>query len=338
MLDVAKILTGPDRHRFNNVVFFDLDADRVRETQKRIPGAIGFVGDFVDTVLLDDPDDERVLIDRDIILDDQLLPPPTARDDSATRRVMLRRNQHLEFVRRFPFDVVNLDLEEYLFKPKEELPGRVIQALMKVFQWQRKEFIALPKKAPQKLDGFSLMFTTRIGPANLSDNYLQMLRRYIDDNLDRQPELREILKERTGIVDVTRLCEDRFEQFFKFAIPKALAQTLMMEDWYIDSEERLLIYEFARQPDGVEPYTMLHLVFEARRHVPPKELRGPGFVSKAAEAAYQGVVRQIFDGCEILLTEDTIDKPRVQKSLDEIIARRKKYYPDQDQHAPTIEA
>jgi hypothetical protein len=332
MLDVAKVITRSGDRGFNNVFFFDRNRDLVRETLKRIPGAIGFPGDFVSTVLVDDPDEQGLLAERRPLLDQQdpLLAPESAQDDSITRLLQLRLHVHQEFVKCFPFDVINLDLEEYLFKPQEKLPGRLINALRKVFAWQRREFVMPPKKSPQTLTGFSLMFTTRIGPENLSEDYLGMLRGYLEDNICKTPALGELLRAKTGVAEATILQREQFEAFFKLAMPKTLAATLMVEDWCIDPDSGLLIYEFTRTPPGVESYKMLHLVMDVKRHNPPEENRAPGVMSLEATQAYEGVVREIFEKPEIVVAEASIDTTKLEKHLDLIIARRRKYYPDEE--------
>jgi hypothetical protein len=40
--------------------------------------------------------------------------------------------------------------------------------------------------------------------------------------------------------------ESKDQLFFKLAIPKLLAQTLMSQDWYIDADRGITIYEFER--------------------------------------------------------------------------------------------
>jgi hypothetical protein len=330
MLDVAGILGGPEERRFNNVYFFDRNQDLIRETQKRIPGAIGFTGDFVETVLLNDPDDAVRIAERlpHIDQDNSLQPPKDSTDEAAIRKEQLRLNMHRYLLKSFPFDVINLDLEEYLFKPTERLPGRVVNALRKVFEWQRREFHAQSKKSPQTLDGFSLMFTTRIGPRGLGKEYLSMLRSYLEDNILKDPSLSDSLRKRTGFASVSDLEREDFEAFFKLAVPKALAGTLMEEDWYIDPQSGLLVYEFARTPAGVEPYRMLHLVMDVNRHKPRKEQRAPYVVSRDAVSAYSKTVKQIFESAQTILTEGTLDRTKLQTNLDHIIARRKKYCPE----------
>src|SRR5690348_5788354 len=54
MLDVAKIIRQSNNKEFDTVVFFDRGDLEVLETLKRTPGAHGYPGDFVSTVLLED--------------------------------------------------------------------------------------------------------------------------------------------------------------------------------------------------------------------------------------------------------------------------------------------
>src|SRR5436305_14769112 len=61
MLDLAQVVRRSDTGRFDTIFFFDKDQEHVAETTRRIPGAIGFVGDFVDTVLLDDPEEATIV-------------------------------------------------------------------------------------------------------------------------------------------------------------------------------------------------------------------------------------------------------------------------------------
>jgi cytochrome c-type biogenesis protein CcmE len=75
---------------------------------------------------------------------------------------------------------------------------------------------------------------------------------------------------------------------------------------------------------------MLHLVMDVKRHNPPKENRAPGVMSPEATQAYEGIVRQIFQQHEVVIAEGTIDKAKLQEDLNLIIARRRKYYPDEE--------
>jgi hypothetical protein len=318
MLDVAGVIRPSDGGRFDTVVFFDRNARDVLDTQKSIPGAIGFPGDFIQVVLLDDPDEDNLLSDAIATL----LPPVAAEDREATRKKQRLLAQRRAFIRTFPFDVINLDLEEFLFKPSDPLPGRVIKAFRKVMQWQRRGFVVRGRE--YALDAFSLMFTTQIGPPNLSATYLDMLARRVRANLEHDEALRTILAEATGVADVDRLRTADFPAFFKVAVPKIIASLLMEEDWYIEAAPEIAILEFER-PSTSGPYKMLHVVMDVRRHSPSLDHRAPGDVSSVAQESHRQVVRRIFSMPELVVSEETINRSRLEASLEMIKGRRRKY-------------
>jgi hypothetical protein len=325
MLNIAGVIKRSKADKFDTVVFFDKDSDLVQKTQLRIPGAKGFPGDFVKVVLLDDPDDEIVIAGQDA-----LLPLADYSDDLRVRQQQILVAQHKDFVKEFPFDVINLDLEEFLFKPTETLPGRVVNAMRKVFEWQSKSFVTLQNGSEQYLEGFSLMFTTRIGPDNLKEEYLDMLRWYLEDNLQRDETLFPIFQDRTGGIDsVATLQQNNFELFFRLAMPKVLSSILIESDWYVDPEAGITIYEFERTTPGVNPYKMLHLVMDVKRQLPIRVRRPPrAGLAPDVQKAYQTVVHQIFSKGEVTITLENIDKVAIEQSLDRIIAQRRLYYPD----------
>ncbi|MEW6085347.1 MAG: hypothetical protein AB1607_12190 [Chloroflexota bacterium] len=328
MLDVAKVIKPSKAGRFDTVVFFDKTNELVQKTQQRIPGAIGFPGDFVKVVLLDDPDDGIVIAGQD-----SLLPQTNYDDDHRVRQRQILVAQHQGFIRQFPFDVINLDLEEFLFKPSETLPGRVINAMRRVFEWQGRSFVAPQGGSEQYIDGFSLMFTTRIGPENISAEYLNMLRGYVDENLRQDTTLLPLFQERTGGIDnVATLQQENFELFFLLAMPKVLSSVLIETDWYIDPVSGITIYEFERTTPNVEPYRMLHLVMDVKRQLPIRNYRPPrAGLAPEVQQAYQAVVHQIFTRGEQRVTIENIDRARLQAHLDRIIEQRRLYCPDQDQ-------
>lgn len=323
MLDVHNILNPTDRG-FETVVFFDKDQESVIETQTRIPGSIGFVGDFVKLVTAldsdDGPDIERLIEGEGA---DFLASPEAEQDTAAVRGEARDREQLRQFFERFPFDVINLDLEEYVFKPSEELPGRLIKAFRRILTWQQRP-VKISEHNQKLLDGFSLMFTTKIGPRNLPEDYLARLQNRVHENLQRDNDLNGILQGRAGTADVAALREGNFELFFKLAIPKLLAHTLMAQDWYIDPDRAITIYEFERTFEGGS-YKMLHIVMDIKRHVPPRHQRLDGEHSPVAAEAYQNVIRRLFQQAEIVVAEDRLDQVALKASLDEIIKRGDKY-------------
>lgn len=322
MLDVEKVIRPSDDGWFDSVCFFDWDQEYVIETQKRIPGAIGFPGDFTKIVLLDDPEEEQA-VDELAPLESPAGEPDTLETQQKQRDLAQRRN----FIQQFPFDIINLDLEEFLFKPNDPIPGRVVNSLRKIFAWQKRRLSLRSggsQPAPVALDGFSLMFTTQIGPPNLGDDYLGMLVRYLEENIEQDNNLRTMLRDRTQQDDPTALRIANFERFFELAMPKTLLKILMEEDWYVDPESGVTLYEIERQSkDG--PYKILHLVIDVKRQNPPRENRAPGTVADEAAQSYREVVRAIFSNDQTIVTDETIDRDGLQAHLDKVIARGKKY-------------
>src|SRR6266571_4023067 len=194
MLDVANIIRRSSNKEFDTVVFFDRGDLEVLETLKRIPGAYGYPGDFVKIVLLEDPDEEAAV---DAM--ESLAAPPEEPDRAETRERQRRIALRHRLIQEFPFDVINLDLEGYFFAPGDPFPGRLIRSLRKMLEWQK---IPINNGAPagERLDGFSLMFTTQIGPPNLTDDYLTMLRNAIGSGLVRwPPDRRCVVRNRKAI-------------------------------------------------------------------------------------------------------------------------------------------
>ena len=325
MLDVEDVISASKGGRFNTVYFFDKKPEYVVATQKRIPGAIGFTGDFVDVVL--SPDDGQPHMETGNVL----APPPDQQDTSEVRASQRHRSERDAFRSKCPFDAVNLDLEEYLFKPSEQLPGRVVAAMRKLFEWQRRPLLHdNPHWNGRRLSGFSLMFTTRIGPANLSQAYLGALETVVLENLERDEALGEIVRARVGSDDIRVLRHDSFDEFFKLAMPKVIVAILKEEDWYINPDSGLSVIEFDREgPSG--PYKMLHLVMQVCRNNPPQEDRIPGAGDLEATQKYNQSVRNVLASKEVQLSEEDLDTEKLQKSIDLIRARRRKYCPEEEE-------
>jgi len=211
MLDIVNVVRRSNSGKFDTIVFFDRDGDAVTETQKRIPGAVGFTGSFTGVVLAggpepDNPDES-----------DTLASPADVQDTFETRDRQRILNQRDQFVGQFPFDIINLDLEEFAFKPNDPFPGDVVRAIRKVVTWQKRprtmQFGGKLKK--MAIDGFTLMFTTQVGPPNISVEYVEMLRNYLRRNVEEKPERLERLRDRVGIGEIAALEAARFDEFFK---------------------------------------------------------------------------------------------------------------------------
>ena len=325
MLNVAKIIRPSEEEKFDTVVFFDREPDAVLETQKRIPGAIGFPGNFIDVVLANDPA-ANLAEDHDY-----LAPPLDLQDEYATRREQLIHGQRRDFIKTFPFDIVNLDLEEFAFKANDPFPGEVINTLRKLFEWQKARLHAWPNR-PKKsvyLDGFTLMFTTQIGPPNISEEYTDMLRGYLEQNIASHPDLGDVLLQRTGAANVATLQSDHFEDFFKLGVPKVLANLLLEADWYVDADKGITTFAFKRN-SAVGEYTMLHFVMDVKRQTPPRQRRAPNSGHAAgASKAYASVVRRLFTQGDLEVTNELASSIELKPSLEEIRGRRRKYYPEE---------
>jgi hypothetical protein len=316
MLDVAKVIRPSNDGRFDTVVFFDRTAEAVAETQKNIPGSIGFPGDFTTVVLLDDPEEDTV-----VDTEEELKGEREDSNTAETHRRQMLITQRRRFIQLFPFDIVNLDLEEFLLKPNDPLPGKVVNALRKLLSWQRR---SIPGDKGRRIDSFVFMFTTQIGPPNLNEQYLQMLEQYLVQNITTDPELRNLLRQRIGDEAPAELRTRNFAEFFKLAMPKVLAASLRTEDWFIDPEKGIRIYEFGRESrEG--PYSMLHLVMEVRRQEPPADRRAPGQEGRGVAEAYEAVVRQLFRQGATLVSEASIPRATLERDLERIFSRRKKY-------------
>jgi hypothetical protein len=315
MLDVAKIVYPSATGRFDTVVFFDKTNDLVVRTQETIPGAIGFTGQFLNAVLLDDPGHEDAVDDAhplDVLQD--------VTDSRAVRDAQRLREVRRQFIARFPFDILNFDLQEFFFKPNDPMPGRMIRALENVFKWQKLSGTDNQGNSVNVTE-FTLMFTTRIGPANLSEDYLDQLSGCLQSNLAREPALRQAFENRVGHSDFHRLRSETFDLFFLLGMPKVLASVLRAEGWTVEPPG-ISIYEFTR-PEPSPPYKMLHLMMQVRRKAPHL----PGNIVVAEEQNYTQVISHLFETPQIVVDEAVVEpqKPELDRSLAAINGRRKKY-------------
>ncbi len=317
MLEMARVLRKSGQDRFDSVFFFDRTPELIVETARRIPGANGFPGDFVSIVLADDPQGD----DPDAALD----PPATDEDTRTIRAKQLTLNTRRLFVSSFPFDVINLDLEGFFFRPSDPLPGRLVNVMRRVFQWQTNELRNARGVAVESITGFSLMFTTQIGPRNLGDDYRQMLRGYVQGNVDRRPDLVDRLESRTGTRQLDQIEGQQFDTYFKLAAPKLLASILDEQDWYIERTPGIKTYEIERASES-GPYKMLHMVMQVSRKSPPRANRAPGQDSPVARDAYDAVVEGLFSGGDVQVSDSSIDQAALKSDLDAIKARRSKVY------------
>lgn len=323
MLDVARVIRKNDG-RFDNVVFFDRTKEHIIETQRRIPGAVGFPGKF--TLIVNDEDPAG---DAQVEAEEPLSENTGQLDEKKFRERQRRLAIRKDFRMTFPFDVINLDLEEFLFKQRDQFPGQVVRAMKRVFEWQRQPILGLRGRR-EYLTGFTLMFTTQIGPVAMHPDYLRMLRKYLEDNITNQPGLLDQLHQRAGLRDIDQLLAERFDLFFKLSVPKVIAAMLLEEDWYIDPNTGVTTFQFDRDSaDG--SYTLLHIVMDVNRQKPDRDNRMPNTTPPMVTNAYDEVVRRIFEVPERVVVRDELDLESINKSLAAIFARRRMYCPDESQ-------
>jgi hypothetical protein len=318
LLDREKVVQKSETGEFDNVYFFDRDEDSVVETRKRIPGANGFPGDFVKVVLQAQPGDEDVFATLDS--------PPDLEDTQAVREAKRSRAQLQLLVTAFPFDVINLDVEQYLFRPKEQLPGNLTNALRRIFNWQCRQRKEGPRTV--SVQEFSLMLTTQVGPKNLPANYLDWLRTVcFEQNIAKYQELTEpFLRKSNGRTPVQFFDQD-FDGAFKLAIPKSLAELAIESDWYLDGDEGISVYQFQRaSKDG--PYCMLHMAMTFRRQSPDRDHRGVGQgIRPDDEKEHRRAIQSIFESDTIDVDQLVVGgvKAAIETDLQALFAYRERY-------------
>lgn len=317
LLDREKVIRKSNSDEFDTVFFFDKNREAIAETQKRIPGAVGFPGDFVEIVLQATDGDGDLGLH---ILSNE-------RDTREERQRQMRRAQLGSFIESFPFDVVNLDVEQYLFRSKEQLPGVLTNAIRRILEWQRRQGVGSNGKA-FGLDEFTLMFTTQVGPTGLSDAYISYLR---DDciaaNLAMHPELQEPFLRKSKGQNPNEFFASDFDGAFKLAVPKSLSEMALEQDWVVDHDKGIQVYQFDR-PSIQGPYRMLHMAMVLKRQQPPREQRAPGQKAPAALTSHKDAIVKLFSQ-DIVSVEDRVTGAKeieLQADLEKLFRHRDRYY------------
>jgi hypothetical protein len=322
LLHREKVLSRSRSGDFDTVVFFDRSNGAVVETQKRIPGATGYPTDFVNLVLQTDPSE----------LDEfDSLDSPSDRENvretrDAQRRIEMRR----DFMRDFPFDVVNLDIERYPFIPKEELPGKLVNALRKMFDWQKRSARS-QNGVEYEIDSFDLFFTAKIGPHDLSGSYMSYLMDCVQKNLDDDENLVEPFLKKSNGDDVGGFFQSNFKGAFKIAVPKSITELAFECDWYVDGKSGVDVYQFERSSSN-GTYTMLHMIMKLCRQNPDQSRRGPG--QRRPQPALQShklTVEKIFEdeAVEVELKVSGAAEGDIKNDLDELILHRELIYSEE---------
>jgi hypothetical protein len=317
LLDREHVIRRSNTDEFDTVFFFDKNREAIIETQKRIPGANGFPGDFSEIVLLANEGDADLGLH---ILSD-------ARDTKEVRHKQMQRAQLGSFIESFPFDVVNLDVEQYLYRPKEQLPGVLTNAIRRILDWQKRQGMGSNGKQ-FTLDEFSLMFTTQIGPAGLPVDYISYLRDdCIQSNLNTYQELGDLFVKKSKGRTAAQFFQDDFDGAFKLAVPKSLSELALEQDWYIDDDKGIEVYQFDRSfKEGT--YRMLHMAMTVNRQAPPKENRAPGQQSAAALGCHKKTILKLF-GTDVVAVESLVAgslESDLQADLEKLFKHRERYY------------
>jgi hypothetical protein len=252
--------------------------------------------------------------------------PPELQDTLQVREQQRIQAQLQRFMIGFPFDVINLDVEQYLFKPKEELPGKLTNAIRRILKWQCRQ----RKEGNRSISvrEFSLMLTTQVGPKNLSANYLDWLRTVcLEGNLKKYDELGALFEKKSNGRTPKTFFEEDFDAAFKLAVPKSLSELAIESDWYVDGAEGVRVYQFHRDStDG--PYCMLHMAMTLRRQSPDMEHRGFGQgIAPAAETEHRKAVQKIF-GSNVVDVEKLVVgdiKTAIEADLQKLFAHRNRY-------------
>lgn len=319
LLDRARIVKKSETDEFDTVYFFDRDQESVVETRKRIPGANGFPGDFVKVVLQAEVgDDNKPALDS----------PADLENTREVRRAQNERAQLTAFIDAFPFDVINLDLEQYFFRPKEQLPGKLVNALRKVLEWQKREGMTNRGKR-YNVTEFTLMFTTQVGPPNLTPTYLEYLRdTCLQRNLDSYQQLQAPFLRKSGGRDVGQFFQEDFDGAFKLAVPKSLTELALECDWYIDGDGSVKVYQFDR-PSEDGSYRMLHMAMTLKRQSPDREHRPPGAgISAAVQAEHEKALERLFQDDVSVVEKIVVGEVAegLKGDLDDLFEHRKKYF------------
>ncbi len=198
--------------------------------------------------------------------------------------------------------------------------------MRRIFAWQKRPRWGRRGEAIPT-SGFTLMFTTVVGPPDLNEDYLNMLRSYLRKNVEGHSTFRDRLEARIGSSDLMRIERDHFDVFFSLAAPKLIASLLDELDWFVDPSPGIQVYEFERSRE-TGPYKMLHMAMHVRRKNPPIERRAPGQDCPPAQHAYRSVVERLFAQGSTSVTHAVIDVASLRADLEAIKQHRRNIYPE----------
>lgn len=282
----AKVVKRSGKKLYDTVCFFDTDRDSIDRTLANIEGATPFEFDFFELMAKEGPE----------VLEGAANALPSDREESdATFEDYKAAVLYEAFQKAFPFDLLNLDVERYFLQPAEQLPGRLVAAWDKLLEWQKRARVHDGEQ--MRVTEFTVFFTTRIGPHphDLPPEHRDHLIGVLDRNIEKFPNLKELTQERFATHSGAQLFADRFPDFLKLAVPKALVTHALKRDWALDMDQAYLVFEFDRQPANADPYTMIHYVLHFRRCEPSLDAQMDGMeVPQPVQAVYEAAVQTLF--------------------------------------------
>lgn len=160
----------------------------------------------------------------------------------------------------FPFDVINLDYTDLLhFAGLKSEISEHIQTIDEVFRLQRE----------RKKEKFVLLLTTRVIMNKYNQQFLDDLRRGIDENIAKTPRFCDIFQRECGCMSATQWKKKDERSYFALALAKYLLRLLRefsynLTDWDIRWLTR----------DEIPPVRhLLHLALKVEDFIPKKTLR-----------------------------------------------------------------
>lgn len=241
LLAIKGLLPHEAENGYESVTFFDRRGRDPNRAILALPGAQSFGADFLDTVLVRDELDVGVEADS---------------SEAQQHQRLLQMRQM--FRQRFPFDVVNFDLEEVLFRDSELPPGRLLEGLQKLFEWQHSAF-------EDEEAGFTLLMTAREPePDRIGSAARELMTEVVRANLALDPALGEALSRSSGVSTADDLASASWQRLFEVALPKLLLRALRQAGWEVEGDAGVRVISRARQAGGVDQ-RLLHVMMCVRR-------------------------------------------------------------------------
>ena len=127
----------------------------------------------------------------------------------------------------------------------------------------------------------------------MDEEYLAMLRRYVEENLQNDPALKEQYAQQSQNRSPAEFLTADFDAFFKLAVPKTIISLLWEEDWEIDAASGVKVFEFEREtPSESVPNPPFYHVGKADKS--PRRRARSRTDSRSCQEKLSGIVRRVF--------------------------------------------